>query len=176
MRILVAVATRHGATREIAENIATSISSALIDAGVSSDVEVRDAALVDDVDGFDAVILGSAVYMGHWLDPARKLAESFVDDLRKVPVWLFSSGPVGEPGKPAEDPVAIDDLVLKVAARGHRVFAGKIDRHTLHFPERAVVAALRVKDGDYRDWPTIRAWGHEIGMNLVAADVSGGTS
>ena len=176
MRILVAVATRHGATREIAENLATSVGSALTDAGVRSHVEVRDAALVRGVEDFDAVILGSAVYMGHWLEPAHKLAESFSDDLRKIPVWLFSSGPVGEPHKPAEDPVAIDDVVLKLAARGHRLFAGKIDRHALHFPERAVVAALRVKDGDYRDWPTIRAWGHEIGMNLVAAEVSGGPS
>ncbi len=176
MRILVAVATRHGATREIAENLATSVGSALIDAGVWSEVDVRDAGLVRDVDGFDAVVLGSAVYMGHWLEPARKLAESFVDDLHKIPVWLFSSGPVGEQGKPAEEPVAVDDLVLKLGARGHRLFGGKIDRHTLHFPERAVVTALRVKDGDYRDWPTIRAWGYEIGMNLVAANASGGTS
>ncbi len=86
MRILVA-ATLHGATREIAENIATSIGSAPVDAGVWSEVDVRDAGLVRGVDGFDAVVLGSAVYMGHWLEPARTLAESFVDDLREVPVW-----------------------------------------------------------------------------------------
>jgi menaquinone-dependent protoporphyrinogen oxidase len=96
MRILVAVATRHGATREIAENIAAAVDSALTDAAVRSQVEIRDAGLVRSVEGFDAVVLGSAVYMGHWLEPARKLAESFSDELRRVPVWLFSSGPVGE--------------------------------------------------------------------------------
>jgi menaquinone-dependent protoporphyrinogen oxidase len=171
MKILVAVATRHGATREIAEHIARSCGSALADAGVSSAVDVRDAGLVSSLDGFDAVILGSAVYMGHWLEPARRLAESFSDDLRKVSGWLFSSGPVGEQHKPADDPVAIDGLVRKAGARGHRMFGGKIDRRTLHFLERAVVATLRIKDGDYRDWPSIRAWGGEIGVRLSAAQV-----
>ncbi|HEY3481651.1 MAG TPA: flavodoxin domain-containing protein [Streptomyces sp.] len=167
MKILVAVATRHGATREIAENVATAVGAALTDAGVEPLVEVRDAGLVHSVEGFDAVVLGSAVYMGHWLEPARKLAESFSDELRRVPVWLFSSGPIGEQDKPAEEPVAVEDLVRRLGARGHRLFGGKIDRHSLHFPERAVVAALRVADGDNRDWPSIRAWGRDIGSALA---------
>jgi len=176
MKILVAVATRHGATREIAENIATSIGAALIDAGVESEVDVRDAGHVESLGGFDAVVLGSAVYMGHWLEPARHLAESFSDDLREVPVWLFSSGPAGQQHKPAEGPVAIEDLAVKLGARGHRLFGGKIDRHALHLPERALLAALRVQDGDYRDWPSIRAWGYEIGVILSAAAVPGSPS
>ncbi|GLY38206.1 flavodoxin [Amycolatopsis sp. NBRC 101858] len=167
MKILVAVATRHGATREIAESLATALGSALTDAGVGSQVEVRDAGLVHSVDGFDAVVLGSAVYLGHWLDPARKLAESFPDELRRVPVWLFSSGPVGEQKHPAEEPVVVEDLVHRLDVRDHRLFGGKIDRHTLKFPERAVVSALRVGDADNRDWPSIRAWGREIGMSLA---------
>ena len=176
MKILVAVATRNGATREIAENVATAAGSALTEAGVWSLVEVRDADLVHTVEGFDAVVLGSAVYMGHWLEPARKLAESFGDELRRVPVWLFSSGPVGEEKQPAEEPVAIEGLARELGVRGHRLFGGKIDRHSLHFPERAVVTALRVKDGDYRDWPSIRAWGREIGLSLAKAEVAGSAS
>ncbi|GAB3147488.1 flavodoxin domain-containing protein [Amycolatopsis stemonae] len=172
MKVLVAVATRHGATREIAENVATAIGSALTEAGMWSLVEVRDAGLVHSVDGFDAVVLGSAVYMGHWLEPARKLAESFSDELRRRQVWLFSSGPVGEQKRPAEEPVVVDDLVRRVGARGHRLFGGKIDRRTLKFPERAVVTALRVADADNRDWPTIRAWGREIGTILAHAERS----
>ncbi|WIY00449.1 flavodoxin domain-containing protein [Amycolatopsis mongoliensis] len=167
MKVLVAVATRHGATREIAENVANAVGSALTEAGAASLVEVRDAGLVHSVEGFDAVIIGSAVYMGHWLEPARKLAESFSDELRRVPVWLFSSGPIGEQHKPAEAPVVVEDLVRRLGARGHRLFGGKIDRHALHFPERAVVTALRVADGDNRDWPSIRAWGRDIGSTLA---------
>ena len=172
MKILVAVATRHGATREIAESVATALGSALADAGLPAQVEVRDAGLVHSVDGFDAVLIGSAVYLGHWLEPARKLAESSSDELRRVPVWLFSSGPVGEQKRPAEEPVAVEDLVRRLNARGHRLFGGKIDRRTLKFPERAVVTALRVADADNRDWPVIRAWGREIGTSLAQAERS----
>ncbi|MEU0535489.1 flavodoxin domain-containing protein [Amycolatopsis tolypomycina] len=172
MKILVAVATRHGATREIAESVATALGAALTDAGVQAQVEVRDAGLVRSVDGFDAVVIGSAVYLGHWLEPAKKLVESFSDELCRVPVWLFSSGPVGEQQHPAEEPVAVEDLVHRLNARGHRLFGGKIDRRTLKFPERAVVAALRVADADNRDWPMIRAWGREIGTSLANVERS----
>ncbi len=92
MKILVTVASRHGATREIAENIATAAGAALTDAGVPSQIETRDASLVTSVDGFDAVILGSAVYMGHWLEAAAKLAETFVDELRGLPVGSHGRG------------------------------------------------------------------------------------
>ncbi|MEU7788920.1 flavodoxin domain-containing protein [Amycolatopsis sp. NPDC049159] len=172
MKVLVAVATRHGSTREIAESVATALGSALTGAGARSVVEVRDAALVHSIEGFDAVVLGSAVYLGHWLEPARKLAESCAEELRRVPVWLFSSGPVGEQTHPAEEPVVVDDLVRRLDARGHRLFGGRIDRHTLNFPERAVVTALRVPDADNRDWPSIRAWGREIGTSLAHAERS----
>ncbi|WP_410644330.1 flavodoxin domain-containing protein [Amycolatopsis sp. lyj-346] len=175
MRILVAVATRHGATREIAEHLATSLGSALTGAGVAPEVEVRDVGLVASLDGFDAVVLGSARYLGRWLEPARKFAESFSDDLRGLPLWLFSSGPVGERPEP-EDRAAIDDLVRRLGARQHRVFGGRIDRQALRLPERLAVTALPVTDGDFRDWPSIRAWGCEIGATLAAAAVAGSTS
>jgi menaquinone-dependent protoporphyrinogen oxidase len=176
MRILVAVATRHGATREIAEKIATAAGSALTGAGVRSEVEVRDASVVTSVDGFDAVVFGSAVYMGHWLEPATKFAAAFEQELRRVPVWVFSSGPVGERDHPADEPGNAADVVMRLGARGHRLFGGTIDRHSLHLPERAMVAALRVKDGDYRDWPSIRSWGQEIGLSLAKAEVAGSAS
>jgi len=175
MRILVAVATRHGATREIAEHLASSLGSALTDAGVAPEVAVRDVGLVPSLDGFDAVVLGSARYLGRWLEPARKFAETFADDLRGRPVWLFSSGPVSEEHEP-EDQAAIDDLVRRLGARDHRVFGGKLDRQALRLPERLVVTALHVKDGDFRDWPSIRAWGYEIGATLAAAAVAGNAS
>jgi len=53
------------------------------------------------VDGFDAVVLGSAVYAGHWLKPARELVDRSRDALAARPVWLFSSGPIGDPPQAA---------------------------------------------------------------------------
>lgn len=71
-----------------------------------SQIETRDASLVTSVEGYDAVVLGSAVYMGHWLELAVKFAETFVDELRRLPVWVFSSGPVGERDQQADEAVA----------------------------------------------------------------------
>ena len=96
---------------------------------------------VKGVDGYDAVVVGSAVYAGHWLKPARELLERHSAALANRPVWLFSSGPVGDPPKPEEDPVDVADLLAATGAREHRIFAGKLVRKQLSFPERAIVSA-----------------------------------
>lgn len=155
MRILVAYATKHGATREIADRI-----------GEVLGAEVHPADQVGDVTGYDAVVLGSAVYLGHWLKSARELADTQRERLRELPVWLFSSGPVGEPPLPQEEPADVAEVAAQLHPREHRLFGGKIDRSALRFPERAVVSALRVKDGDHRDWAEIRAWAEEIAKSL----------
>ncbi|HWD01151.1 MAG TPA: flavodoxin domain-containing protein [Amycolatopsis sp.] len=166
MRVLVAVATRHGATREVAEQIAASLRWEFEDAGVPAEVEVADAGRVGSFATYDAAVLGSAVYIGHWLEQARRLVHEHRGELSRIPVWLFSSGPVGEQPRTGEDPVDVSDVVAASGPREHRLFGGRIDRSVLRFPERAVVAALRVKDGDNRDWPTIRAWGTAIAREL----------
>lgn len=86
VRVLLAVATRHGATREIAEQVALAMTSALNEADVRADVDVLDVAHVTAVTGYDAVVLGSAVYIGHWLEAARHLAREHRDKWRRVPV------------------------------------------------------------------------------------------
>ncbi|QRP50980.1 flavodoxin domain-containing protein [Amycolatopsis sp. FDAARGOS 1241] len=167
MRVLVAVATRHGATREIAEQIAATAAMTLEETGVAAQVEVVDAEHVTSLAGYDAVVLGSAVYLGHWLDSAQRLAHEHQGELRRLPVWLFSSGPVGQRRRPGSDPVDVSDVLTDTAAREHRLFGGRVERARLRFPERAVVAALRVKDGDNRDWPVIRAWARAIAGELA---------
>lgn len=54
---------------------------------------------VSDLGCFEAVVLGRAVYMGHWLEPARNFVECFGSDLAERQTWLFSSGPVGDPSR-----------------------------------------------------------------------------
>ncbi|MFD8496082.1 flavodoxin domain-containing protein [Amycolatopsis sp. NPDC059657] len=167
MKILVAVASKHGATKEIADEIGTAVERALAEAGTGPEVHVLFADGVTLVADYDAVILGSAVYMGHWLGSAKKLAVTQQDALRARPVWLFSSGPVGERAAPGVDPPEAAELLTELNARGHHLFGGKIDRHVLRFAERVVVAALRVKDADCRDWPVIRGWAKDIAGELT---------
>ncbi|MEW6153786.1 MAG: flavodoxin domain-containing protein [Actinomycetota bacterium] len=160
MRVLVSAASKHGATEEIGAEIARSLS----DEGFS--VEVQAPAEVSSVDDFGAVVLGSAVYAGHWLGPAKDMAERLSGPLRARAVWLFSSGPVGDPPEPADDPVDIAKLMATTGARGHRVFPGRIAREGLSLPERMVVKALRVPDGDFRDWDAVRSWAAGIAAEL----------
>ncbi|RSM57194.1 protoporphyrinogen oxidase [Amycolatopsis sp. WAC 01376] len=169
MKILVAVASRHGATRDIADEIGRCLGAEL---GARAVVEVLFAEDVVSVEDYDVVLLGSAVYMGHWLGGAKTLIEQD-EVLRHKDVWLFSSGPVGEPPKPVEEPVDVAGLVTRSGAHGHRVFSGRIDRSRLRFAERAMVSALRVKDGDYRDWTAIRDWAAEIAAQLETTKGSG---
>jgi menaquinone-dependent protoporphyrinogen oxidase len=82
-------------------------------------------------------------------------------------VWLFSCGPVGDPPTPEQDPVDVAEVLAATRAREHRVFAGKLVRKQLAFPERAIVSALRVPDGDFRDWPAITEWAGAIATALA---------
>lgn len=151
-RVLVAVASRYGATAELGSEIG----AALADAGCQVTVtDVDDAPAVED---HDLVVLGSALYAGHWLKEAREYVQARQEGLRQRTVWLFSSGPIGDPPQPADDPANLDELLEKTGALGHRLFAGKVDRSQLRFAERAILAALRVPDGDFRDFHQVREW------------------
>ena len=150
MKVLVAAASRHGATWEIGE----AVGEALREHGL--DADVKRAEEVYDLVAYDAVVLGSAVYIGKWLDLARDLVERRADELATLPVWLFSSGPIGDQLRPAPDEaVAVEGLVSATRARGHRLFGGKLDKKKLSFGEKAVVVAFRAPEGDFRDWDEI---------------------
>ena len=96
----------------------------------------------------------------------RELAERLAEELVARPVWLFSSGPIGDPPKPDEDPVDVASVMETTGAGGHAVFAGKIDKSRLGFGELAIVSALKVSEGDFRDWDEIRRWATGIAQEL----------
>jgi menaquinone-dependent protoporphyrinogen oxidase len=163
MKVLVTAATKYGATGEIARAIA----DVLTERGL--DLTVAPPDQVGAVDDYDAVVLGSAVYAGHWLKPARELVDRAGDALAARPLWLFSSGPIGDPPKPEEDPVDVAAVLATTKAREHRVFAGKLARKQLSFSEKAIVLALRAPEGDFRDWTEIKAWASGIADALQSS-------
>jgi len=166
MTVLVTAASKHGSTQEIAE----AIGRALSNGGV--DVVVKPLAEVEAVEAYDAVVLGSAVYIGSWTRDAREFVRTHRDALARLPVWIFSSGPVGTPPKPDETAaVKVDEIADAVHPRGHAIFAGKIDHRSLGIAERAVTRAVHATEGDFRDWPRIEAWGRSIARVLTQTPV-----
>lgn len=167
MHVLVASQTHHGATREIADMIGATI------AGRGIETDIRDVGNVADLEGYDAIVLGSAVYMGRWMRPATAFVRRHEDELRARPTWLFSSGPIAAPAKDGSDPVKVDDVVAAVHPRGHRVFGGRLERSRLGMFERAVAHVVRAPDGDFRDWEAIEDWAAGIADELEAETLTG---
>ncbi len=163
MKILVSAASKHGATADIAKVIAERLAAA----GHEAEVLAPDA--VTSLAGHDALVLGSGVYVGHWLDVAKALVERLEGELAGKPVWLFSSGPIGDPPKPEEDPADLPELMASTGARGHRLFPGLVDKGRLGLGEKVILKAVRAPEGDYRPWDEIRAWADEIAAELARA-------
>jgi menaquinone-dependent protoporphyrinogen oxidase len=162
MRVLVTAASRHGATHEIADAIAAGLERRGVEA------EAHHAEELTSLDGYDAFVIGSAVYVGRWLQTARELVEMNATALAARPVWLFSSGPLGPPDalKPQGEAVDAADVIAAVAAKDHRVFGGRLDRSLLGFGDKAVVVAVRAPEGDFRDWEAIDSFAADIAEHL----------
>lgn len=160
-KVLVAVASKHGSTQEIAERIWR----VLCDNGINADFKKIDS--VNNPKEYSAFVLGSAVYVGNWMDSAKKFIDENSDLLKKQPVWLFSSGPIGEPAKPsAEKAVQINEIIANVIPKEHHLFNGKIDKNRLSFGEKAIMLTVGAKEGDYRNWQEIEAWAIKIATDL----------
>jgi menaquinone-dependent protoporphyrinogen oxidase len=163
MSALIAVASRHGSTREIAEAIADEFRKHGLQADTS---EAKD---VTNLDGYSVVVIGSAIYMGGWMPAAIEMVERVRPQLEHVPVWLFSSGPLGaEDPQPDGDPRQLLDLLQATNAQGHHIFTGKLDRHELGLGEKMIARMVHAPEGDFRDWDEIRGWVREIVEDLVS--------
>ena len=168
MRIVVACATRHGSTAEIAAEIADvlrrNVSGAVVD--------LRDAAKAGEMAAYDAAVIGSAVYMGRWLPAARDLVQGHREVLSAMPVWLFSSGPLGDPSVPVDELAEVTALGVAIGARGHRLFAGRLDRQELRWVERAAARMVHAPEGDFRDHDEIRRWASGVASALTTGEAA----
>jgi len=160
--ILVAYASKHGATEGIARHIAERLGSR---GKQATAVSVDGLA---DIGQPEAVVLGSAVYAGSWMKEAVEFAQAHRATLAQVPVWLFSSGPLGEEIKDGMEQIRqLPELRELLDPKDHRIFFGALDIEKLGFGERMIVKAVKAPDGDFRDWDDIGAWAGEIAAQLA---------
>ena len=165
MRVLIAYGSKMGGTAGIAELVG----QALTDAGFQADV--RAVSEVDRVEAYDAVLVGGALYSGHWHREARRFVKRQARALRTRPVWLFSSGPLNGSAADAIPPVPqVQELLERIAGRGHVTFGGRLPADAKGFPASAMA---RTHAGDWRDPERIRGWAAEVAMELVSLDRPG---
>jgi menaquinone-dependent protoporphyrinogen oxidase len=179
MHVLVAYASRHGATQGIAERIAET----LVKAGIQA--EARPVSEVKSLAGYDALVIGSAAYMFKWLKDASAFVRRNRAVLAAKPVWFFSSGPTGGPldakgrdQKLTTVPKDAVELAEAVHARDLRIFFGAYsrDRKPVGLAERfmSLMPAMEgVPEGDFRDWPDIEAWASGIAEELTKGAPAG---
>ena len=160
-RVLVVYASKMGSNAEVAEAIV----AVLAEAGLEA--EVAPVRLVKDIEPYDAIVLGSALYAAHWQREANRFVAKRRDILRTKALWLWSSGPLdrirASKNLPPTDNVL--EIMGDVPFRGHRTFGGKLDPNAPGVDEQI----LRThQQGDFRDWAKIRAYAAEIADALLA--------
>jgi menaquinone-dependent protoporphyrinogen oxidase len=168
MKLLVTYASKYGSTAEIAEVIGKELHKR------HYEVEVKSIEDVDSLVGYDAFVVGSALYAGGWMKSAAEFLRSNQDVLAGRPVWLFSSGPTGQ-GDPNQIldgwtfPEDLKPVLEKIKPKDVILFHGKIDPDRLSATERMIIKSVKATVGDYRDWLVIRGWARRIDLDLKAA-------
>jgi menaquinone-dependent protoporphyrinogen oxidase len=165
-KVLVAYASKRGSTAEIAQVIA----AVLRESGHEADC--REAGTVAGLDGYDAVVLGSAVYMRRWRGDARHFLRKHRHAMEQRPLWIFSSGPTGDPSRDNPswtEPAHTMRKVEEMGAREHVVFGGAMPREPHGRVERSMVENTPEEWRDRRDWDAIRAWARGIAGALPQA-------
>jgi menaquinone-dependent protoporphyrinogen oxidase len=170
-KVLVAYASKYGSTREIAETIAEAMRENDIMVDLSS------ADKVSEIRDYNAVILGSAIYVGNWPKSAVSFLKGNQKFLKEIPVWLFSSGPSGE-GEPAQlvdgvlYPPSLKPLIEEINPVDITVFHGDINLTKISAMEKwAIKNVVKKPFGDYRDWNSIQKWTNMVMDGMKATGI-----
>jgi menaquinone-dependent protoporphyrinogen oxidase len=165
-KVLVAYGSKYGATAEIAERIGQVLRQAELRA------DILPADRIGDLSAYQAVVLGSAVYIGRWRKEAVKFMKANEEVLAGKAVWLFSSGPTGE-GDPAEllqgwrFPGSLQPSIDRIQPRDIAVFHGAVNLDQLNRLEKWMLKNVKSPVGDFRDWEAITAWAEAIAGEML---------
>ncbi len=162
MRVLVTWGSKRGGT----EGIARIIAEELVREGHEVDLLAPKKAL--DARGFDAAIVGGALYANRWHKDARRFVARRERDLRRVPTWFFSSGPLDETANRALVPPTkqVEILMERIGAQSHVTFGGRLTLDARGFPASAMAKKVA---GDYRSPERIRVWAREVASAMKSA-------
>jgi menaquinone-dependent protoporphyrinogen oxidase len=162
MRVLVTWGSKRGGTAGIGGMIADTLAAS------GYDVVAAPVERVTSLDGFSAVIIGGALYANVWPWKARHFIHRNRAALCKVPVWMFSSGPLDASADERDIPAtrAVSILAERIGAQGHMTFGGRLDPEAKGFPASAMA---KTHSGDWRSPDRIHAWAAHIAAVLPSA-------
>jgi len=173
MKAIVVYASKYGSTKGIAEFIAEKLRQQ------GTEAEARPVDAVHNPGDYDAIVVGSAVYMMHWLKEATEFVQRNRAALANRPVWLFSSGPLSSDASvndPKLEPKEIAEFRESINPRDHRVFTGVLDAGKLGFAHQMMrklpAARAMFPEGDFRSWNEIEAWTGSIARELEATQTA----
>ncbi len=164
-KFLVAYATKHGSTAEIAD----AVGAALREEGHLA--EVMQAVDVTNTAQFDAVVIGTPIYAGKILKDAVRFVEKHQMALHTKPVFVFLVGQsLKDPdsGAFAKANAALKPVNEMIHVRETGYFGGKLDRANLPVIGFFVMRGAKVQD--YRDWAQIRTWAKGLAMKIDSVD------
>jgi menaquinone-dependent protoporphyrinogen oxidase len=163
VNVLVAYASKHGTTREVAESIGTTLG----EHGLT--VEIEEARRVREIARYDAVVVGGGLYMGKWHADARRLLKRHQEELARKSLAVFGMGPdsldeskVAESRKQLNRALAATPELKPIAVT---IFGGALDPKSWRFP------FSRLPAFDARNWDAIRGWAKDLAAKLYPAAV-----
>jgi menaquinone-dependent protoporphyrinogen oxidase len=164
-KILIAYASKYGATAEIAQKIGSGLQAS------GFEVETMPANKVKDVSQYQSIILGVALYMGQWRKEAVQFLKTYQGTLSSQPVFIFTSGPTGE-GDPVElvqgrlVPENLKAVLDVIGPEEITVFGGKVDPAKMNGFEKWIMKKVKAPSGDFRNWQAISAWTAKISVSF----------
>jgi menaquinone-dependent protoporphyrinogen oxidase len=165
MRVLVAFGSKRGGTGGMADMIGDAFREAGWETIVSPAKGIYDLA------EFDAVVVAGALYANRWHRDARRFIRRHTAALRKMPVWLVSSGPLDDSAEHQDiaPTKQVAKLAVRIGARGHVTFGGRLSPHATGFPASAMA---KTHAGDWRDQAHIRSWVDSLVASLESREAA----
>jgi len=166
MKVLVAYASERGGTEGLADMVGSDLRF------LGHCVTDLPARAVQNIDEFDAVIIGGSIYFGHWNPEALDFVNRFADSLRQRPVWLFASGPLNHDADngPIKPIAHMRQAVKKINARGQITFGGRLSPAQC---ETFMSQRMAKKHpGDFRDFAQVSAWVNQVNKELWTLRIS----
>ena len=162
--VLVAYGSKMGGTAGIAERIAETLR------GRGHQVTLAAAGEAPKDRAWDAVVLGSGLYTGHWRREAVDLLKHLARSPQKAGrVWLFHSGPLGDEhaDDPEPVPAKVQALAARLGAEEVVTFGGRFRAEdAAGFIAKAMAKGNVL--GDWRRLDHAEAW-----ANVIAGELAG---